>query len=114
MTDYPAVQNPDRCPTHPGALLRKEILPALGRSKTESPRCSGYPANICTMSWRSGNPCPQAWPPASASFSGMDPEYGYGCKRLTTPGTPNVKSTSAESLQFGLLRSPCAGGRAAA
>ena len=35
MTDYPAVQNPDRCPTHPGALLRKEILPALGRSKTE-------------------------------------------------------------------------------
>jgi addiction module HigA family antidote len=28
-------RNPDRCPTHPGALLREDIIPAVGRSKTE-------------------------------------------------------------------------------
>jgi antitoxin HigA-1 len=32
---YPAKRNPDRCPTHPGALLREDILPAVQKSKTE-------------------------------------------------------------------------------
>jgi addiction module HigA family antidote len=32
---YPAKRNPDRCPTHPGALLSKDIIPAVKRSKTE-------------------------------------------------------------------------------
>lgn len=35
MPDYPAVPSPDRCPSHPGALLREEVLPATGKSKTE-------------------------------------------------------------------------------
>ncbi|MDP3897505.1 MAG: HigA family addiction module antitoxin [Mesorhizobium sp.] len=35
MRDYPAVANPDRCPTHPGELLREDVLPATGKSKTE-------------------------------------------------------------------------------
>ncbi len=34
MTEYPARRNPSRCPTHPGALLREEILPALKLSKS--------------------------------------------------------------------------------
>ena len=29
MPNYRAVRNPDRCPTHPGALLREDVLPAL-------------------------------------------------------------------------------------
>jgi addiction module HigA family antidote len=32
---YRAKRNPDRCPTHPGALLREDIIPAVKRSKTE-------------------------------------------------------------------------------
>lgn len=32
---YPAKRNPDRCPTHPGALLREDILPALKITKVE-------------------------------------------------------------------------------
>ena len=28
-------RNPDRCPTHPGALLREDILPAINKSKKE-------------------------------------------------------------------------------
>jgi addiction module HigA family antidote len=32
---YPAKRNPRRCPTHPGALLRDDIIPATGRTKAE-------------------------------------------------------------------------------
>ena len=28
-------RNPDRCPSHPGELLREDIVPAINRSKTE-------------------------------------------------------------------------------
>ena len=35
MTEYPAVRNPNRCPTHPGELLRDDVSPATGKSKTE-------------------------------------------------------------------------------
>lgn len=41
MTEYPAVQNPNFCPTHPGELLREEIVPATGRSKAEIARLLG-------------------------------------------------------------------------
>ncbi|CAN5365522.1 HigA family addiction module antitoxin [soil metagenome] len=30
-----AKRNRNRCPTHPGALLREDVIPATGRSKTE-------------------------------------------------------------------------------
>ena len=32
---YAAKRNPGRCPTHPGALLREDIVPAVGRSVRE-------------------------------------------------------------------------------
>ena len=35
MMEYPAVKNPPWCPTHPGELLREDVLPAVGRSKLE-------------------------------------------------------------------------------
>ena len=34
-------RNPDRCPMHPGALLREDILPAVGRPKAEIARLLG-------------------------------------------------------------------------
>lgn len=30
-----AKRHPGRCPTHPGALLREDVIPATGWSKTE-------------------------------------------------------------------------------
>ena len=30
-----AKRNSDRCPTHPGALLREDVIPATGRTKAE-------------------------------------------------------------------------------
>src|SRR5438874_13831825 len=35
MSKYKAKRNPDRCPTHPGQLLREVIIPATGKTKTE-------------------------------------------------------------------------------
>ena len=35
MAAYAAKRNPDRCPTHPGELLREDIVPALNMSKVE-------------------------------------------------------------------------------
>lgn len=35
MTEYTAKRNPNRCPSHPGELLRETILPALGLSKVD-------------------------------------------------------------------------------
>jgi len=38
---FAAKRNPDRCPTHPGALLRDDVIPATGRSKTEIAKLLG-------------------------------------------------------------------------
>ena len=35
MAEYVAKRNPNRCPTHPGELLREEVIPATGKTKTE-------------------------------------------------------------------------------
>ena len=35
MTEYPAVADPNWCPSHPGEVLREDVFPALGRSKSE-------------------------------------------------------------------------------
>lgn len=34
-------RNPDRCPTHPGELLREDVVPATGKSKAEIARLLG-------------------------------------------------------------------------
>ena len=34
-------RNPDRCPSHPGAVLREDIIPATGKSKSEIARMLG-------------------------------------------------------------------------
>jgi addiction module HigA family antidote len=35
MTEYAAKRSTTRCPSHPGALLREDVIPATGRTKTE-------------------------------------------------------------------------------
>lgn len=41
MTEYVAKRNPNRCPTHPGALLRNTVIPAVGKPKAEIARLLG-------------------------------------------------------------------------
>lgn len=38
MTDHIAKRNPGRIPTHPGAILREDVLPELGLSVAETAR----------------------------------------------------------------------------
>jgi antitoxin HigA-1 len=35
VAEYAAKRNPNRCPAHPGELLREEVIPATGKTKTE-------------------------------------------------------------------------------
>jgi addiction module HigA family antidote len=35
MTEYPAARDPHRAPMHPGELIREDIIPATGKTKTE-------------------------------------------------------------------------------
>ncbi len=41
MAEYAAKRNRDRCPTHPGELLREDILPAIGMGKSEVAQALG-------------------------------------------------------------------------
>ena len=34
-------RNPNRCPMHPGVLLREDVIPATGKSKSEIARMLG-------------------------------------------------------------------------
>jgi len=35
MAEHTAKHDPNRCPTHPGELLREDVIPATGKTKTE-------------------------------------------------------------------------------
>jgi antitoxin HigA-1 len=35
MVEYAAKRSPNRCPTHPGELLRVDVIPATSKTKTE-------------------------------------------------------------------------------
>jgi antitoxin HigA-1 len=41
MTRYTARRNPNRCPTHPGAVLHEDMLPVSGKKKVEIARLLG-------------------------------------------------------------------------
>ncbi|HEV7411663.1 MAG TPA: HigA family addiction module antitoxin [Bradyrhizobium sp.] len=41
MREYKAKRNPNRCPSHPGALLREDLIPATGKTKVEIARLLG-------------------------------------------------------------------------
>jgi addiction module HigA family antidote len=41
MIEYPARRDPKRPPMHPGALLREDVLPTLGKDKKEIAKLLG-------------------------------------------------------------------------
>jgi antitoxin HigA-1 len=41
MAEIPARRDPNRCPCHPGELLREEVIPAVARPKAEIARLLG-------------------------------------------------------------------------
>lgn len=41
MQTYEATRGADRCPSHPGELLREDLIPAVGKPKAEIARLLG-------------------------------------------------------------------------
>ncbi|ACF01037.1 HigA family addiction module antitoxin [Rhodopseudomonas palustris] len=41
MNDHIAKRSKDRCPAHPGAVLREDVIPSVKRSKSEIARLLG-------------------------------------------------------------------------
>jgi hypothetical protein len=54
---HTAKRNSARCPTHPGAFLREDVIPATGRTKAELHRFSASLANISAIFCASGSQC---------------------------------------------------------
>jgi addiction module HigA family antidote len=41
MAEFAARRDPNRCPAHPGELLREDVIPATGKPKAEIARLLG-------------------------------------------------------------------------
>lgn len=41
MNEHVARRSRERCPTHPGAVLREDVIPTVGKSKSEIARLLG-------------------------------------------------------------------------
>src|SRR5579875_1892613 len=80
MTEHTAKRHPNRAPTHPGAILREDVLPALGLSVTETARRLHVSR--------------QTLHDLLAERKGFTPETaqrcGCACNRTSTCGTPNA------------------------
>jgi hypothetical protein len=86
---FVAKRSPDRCPTHPGALLREDVFPATGKTKAEIARLLG--GSTSTTSCASVSRSLQRLRFDSASCLAMAPGSGYACRRLTIRGTQSAK-----------------------
>ena len=56
MPEYPATQRPDRCPTHPGQILKLDVFPALNLSITAAARALGVSRQQLHKILRDENP----------------------------------------------------------
>src|ERR1700751_4911440 len=59
MAEHAAKRDPNRCPTHPGELLR-EVIPPTGKSKTEIAALPGFPRQHLYDIWAEHTPVPPA------------------------------------------------------
>jgi hypothetical protein len=50
------IRNPNRKPTHPGAILREDVLPALGMTQTEFAPAGGVPFDRFRIAARKARP----------------------------------------------------------
>ena len=87
MVEYAAKRSLNRCPTHPGELLRVEVIPATGKTKTEIEPSSEFLADTFTIFLRSENLFLRPQPFVLANSSVTERGPGFGCKAPMIPGT---------------------------
>jgi addiction module HigA family antidote len=99
MKEYPAVRDKKRCPTHPGVVLRDDVLPALGLSVSEAARLlgvsrqalhrvlGGHAAVSAAMAVRLGKLCgngPGLWVRMQAAYDTWQAEQVVDTRRIPT------------------------------
>ena len=70
MANIPAKRNPNRCPSHPGALLREVVVPATGRTKIEIANLLGISRQHLYDILREAKPVSPPSPSASGKLFG--------------------------------------------
>ena len=84
----------NHCPTHPGALLRDDVLPATGRTKAEIAGLLGISRQRLYDILQERKRYRQPPRFGSASFLAMARESGRGCRPPTTRGMRSGPKTS--------------------
>jgi addiction module HigA family antidote len=90
VAEYAAKRNPNRCPTHPGELLREEVIPATGKTKTEIAALLGISRQHLYDILEERKPVSPAVAVRLASFLVMAPASGAACSVPMIPGGPNA------------------------
>ncbi len=92
MSAYAAKRGTGWCPTHPGALLREDILPALGMTKVQVANALGISRqhlyDILSEKKPVSAETAATWERPSATVR----KSGFGCRRLSTPRTQGAPS----------------------
>jgi addiction module HigA family antidote len=98
MTEYIAKQNPNRCPSHPGALLREDVIPATGKTKTEIARLPGISRQHLHDILEEKKPIsPEVAVRVGKLFGGGAGAW-FECRAPTIHGRPSERLTSAKFL----------------
>lgn len=103
MADYPK-RSGDRCPTHPGAMLREMVLPALGLPKTEIAKALGVSRQTLYDILSEKQPVTPvmavrlsaAFETTAASWLAMQNAYDlwHAERQIDTSGLPRLKAAS--------------------
>jgi antitoxin HigA-1 len=103
MVEYPK-RSVDRCPTHPGAMLREMVLPALGLPKTEIAKALGVSRQTLYDILSEKQPVTPAmavrlsaaFDTTAVSWLAMQNAYDlwHAERQIDTSGMPRLKATS--------------------
>ena len=94
---YPAKRGKSRCPTHPGALLRDDIIPATGRTKAEIAGLLGISRQHLYDILQEKKPVSPAIAVRLGKLSAMARGSGPECRPRTIPGMRNGPRMSVTS-----------------
>src|SRR6267154_872869 len=79
-------------PMHPGEMLREDVLPSLGKSKTEIASLLGISRQTLFDIPSEKQPITPRWPCGSASCSATDQTSGSICSAPTISRSPKGNS----------------------
>lgn len=97
MVEYAAKKNPRRCPVHPGAVLREDMLLASGKTKVEIARLLGISRQHLHDIMEEKKPLSPEVAVRVGKLFGGGAGIWSGCRRPMIPGMRSGRWTSATS-----------------